>query len=377
METKIELFDSNTIEQLIWPNSEEGLFAKKLLIPLVKDGAATYFHNIKTEMMVLKVDDLVLPITINDFESDNSYVCSFYNYYIGLGSINASTIKNKLLRYLTTKVLSSLGIILKLGNIDKIVYVNNWLFSTNLYPKLEQIQILSIREFIQERFPKHAIVFRSINEVDQNCPLKALVDSNFHLIASRQIFLTNTKETTFFESRLFKGDFKLLNKTDYIINDLKNDYESTKILALYNEIYVDKYSKLNPQFSEKFVKLLIQHQIFNFKILQKNDQIDGVVGYYSAHGVMSSPFFGYDTKALQEANLYRQLSTVLTLEAKNKKQLYNQSSGASFYKSIRKATPTIEYSAVYTKHLPYVSRLTWKTLKVVINTFGIRWMKKY
>lgn len=377
METKIELFDSNTIEQLIWPNSEEGLFAKKLLIPLVKDGAAAYFHNIKTEMMVLKVDDLVLPITINDFESDNSYVCSFYNYYIGLGSINASTIKNKLLRYLTTKFLMSLGIILKLGNIDKIVSVNNWLFSTNLYPKLNDSQILSIREFIQQKFPKHAIVFRSINKVDKNSPLNTLRNSKFHLIASRQIFLNDTKETTFFESRLFKGDLKLLKKTDYILDDLKNDFESTKILSLYNEIYLDKYSKLNPQLNEKFVKLLIQHQIFNFKTLQKNDRIDGVIGYYSAHGVMSSPFFGYNTKVPQQANLYRLLSTVLTLEAKNKKQLYNQSSGASFYKSIRKANPTIEYSAVYIKHLSLSSRFMWKTLKVVINTFGIHWMKKY
>jgi len=377
MDTKIELFDSSTIEQLIWPNSEEGLFAKKLLIPLVKDGAASYFHNIKTEMMVLKVDDLVLPITINDFESDNSYVCSFYNYYVGLGSINASIIKNKLLRYLVTKALKTLGKILKLGKIDKIVSVNNWLFSTNLYPKLNDSQILSIREFIQEKFPKHAIVFRSINKVDKNSPLSGLRNSKFHLIASRQIFLNDTKETTFFESRLFKGDLKLLEKTDYLLDDLKNDFESTKILGLYNEIYVDKYSKLNPQLNEKFVKLLIQHQIFNFKILQKNDRIDGVIGYYSAHGVMSSPFFGYNTKVPQQANLYRLLSTVLTLEAKNKKHLYNQSSGASFYKSIRKATATIEYSAVYFKHLPFSNRMVWKTLKIVVNTFGIQWMKKY
>lgn len=377
MNTKIELFDSSNIEQIIWPNSEEGLFAKKLLIPLIKEGPQSYFHNIKTDMMVLKIDDIVLPITINDFESDNSYVCSFYNYYIGLGSINASTIKNKFIRFLTTRVMMSLGKILKLGNIDKIVSVNNWLFSTNLYPKLRNSQILSIRKFIQEKFPEHAIVFRSINEVDQNCPMKALIKSKFDLIASRQIFLTNTKETTFFESRLFKGDFKLLNKTDYIINDLKNDHESKKILSLYNAVYVDKYSKLNPQLSEKYIKLLIQQQIFNFKILQKNDQIDGVVGYYSAYGVMSSPFFGYDTKAPQETNLYRLLSTILTLEAKNKKQLYNQSSGASFYKSIRKAVPTIEYSAVYTKHLALYRRFIWKTLKLTINTFGIRWMKKY
>ena len=207
--------------------------------------------------------------------------------------------------------------------------------------------------------------------------MSGLRNSKFHLIASRQIFLNDTKETTFFESRLFKGDLKLLEKTDYLLDDLKNDFESTKILGLYNEIYVDKYSKLNPQLNEKFVKLLIQHQIFNFKILQKNDRIDGVIGYYSAHGVMSSPFFGYNTKVPQQANLYRLLSTVLTLEAKNKKHLYNQSSGASFYKSIRKATATIEYSAVYFKHLPFSNRMVWKTLKIVVNTFGIQWMKKY
>lgn len=373
----INLFDSNNIDQLDWPKTEEGQFAKKFLTPLVKEGTASYFTNIETKMMVLQIEDFVLPITINDSVLDNSYVCSCYSYYIGYGIISANKIKNKFLQSSVKQVIKGLGKILKLGHIDKIVSVNNWLFSTNHYPKLEKKQILSIRKFIQETFPGHAIVFRSINTLDENCPMNPLTEAGFKLIASRQIFLLNAKDAKIFEARLFKSDLKLLNKTDYQIDDLKNPYEANRILSLYNALYVDKYSKLNPQPTEKFIELLITNQIFNFKTLKKNDQIHGVVGYYSAFGVMSSPFFGYDTSLPQERGLYRLLSTILTTVAKNKKQLFNQSSGASFYKSVRKATPTIEYSAVYTAHLPFKTRCTWQMLKLVVNHFGILWMKNY
>ncbi len=379
MSVKIKIFDDQNIDQLDWPDTHEGRFTKKMLLPIIKNGVPFYFDNVKTKMMVLQVDGLVLPITINDKVLENSYVCSFYSYYIGYGLKTASAIKNGILRNIVKTILRGLGTFLKIGKIDKIVSVNNWLFSTNLYPSLTPEQILAIRDKIQEDFPKHAIVFRSINTLDQNSPINSLKHHAFDLIASRQIFITDPKKEEIFTTRLFKSDLKFLNGTTYALGDLGVDPNEgiSKLLSLYNALYVDKYSAMNPKLNETFLKLAVNDKLFNFKTFKKDGIIDGIFGYYSMYGVMTSPFFGYDTNKPQEVGLYRLLSTALTLEAKSCGHLFHQSSGASFYKSIRKATPSIEYNAVYTKHLNLHRRFYWKTLKFLINSFGIPWMKKY
>lgn len=53
----IHLYDEKNIEQLNWPQNEEGKFAKNFLMPLLKDGVDHYFENVKTKMMVLEIDE--------------------------------------------------------------------------------------------------------------------------------------------------------------------------------------------------------------------------------------------------------------------------------------------------------------------------------
>jgi len=377
--TEIKLFDATNIDELVWPESQEGLFAKKLLVPLIQNGVDAYFKNIKTTMKLMSIDSLILPITINDEEMDNSYVCSFYSYYIGLGLNAAENLKNVFLKNSLQVLLKALGRFLKLGKIDKVVSINNWLFSTNIHPQLSKEQVFSIRTFIQNQFPHHAIVFRSINEMEEYSCVNALKNNQFDLVATRQIFFTDPKTPKVFESRLFKSDLKFLQTTEYELADLdaKSQDELSKSLALYNALYLDKYSLFNPQLNEKLIQLLADQKLFTFKTLKKNGQIEGIVGLYSMYGTMISPFFGYNTKISEQVGLYRLLSTILSLEAKNRGELFHQSSGASFYKSIRKATASLEYSAVYTKHLPFNRRISWKALQALMNHFAIRWMRKY
>jgi len=45
------------------------------------------------------------------------------------------------------------------------VMVNNWLLSTNLYPPSSNETLEAISRFLIERFPKHAIVYRSVNPI--------------------------------------------------------------------------------------------------------------------------------------------------------------------------------------------------------------------
>jgi hypothetical protein len=89
------------------------------------------------------------------------------------------------------------------------------------------------------------------------------------------------------------------------------------------------------------------------------------------------PIFGYLKDSPDSNTIYRILNTALLIEAQQERLLFNQSAGASFFKSIRRAEGCLEYMAVYTRHLPYSQRLVWSTLQLFMNSIGSKYMKKY
>lgn len=84
-EETISLYNASNIDSLSWPNNPEGEYAQKFLMPLIKNGVHHYIENVETNLHILKIGDLILPITINDAEYQNSYVCSPYTQYISSG----------------------------------------------------------------------------------------------------------------------------------------------------------------------------------------------------------------------------------------------------------------------------------------------------
>jgi len=102
-----------------------------------------------------------------------------------------------------------------------------------------------------------------------------------------------------------------------------------------------------------------------------------VVGFTCRNGIMTCSLFGYDKVIPSQVALYRLLSTLLMLEAKERDLIFHQSAGASTYKKIRKAQDCIEYIAIYDKHLSLKQRLPWLLLTKLCNTLGIYFMKKY
>lgn len=377
--TTIQLYDYRNIDSLSWENYIEGDYAKRFLLPLVKEGVHHYVENIETQMMALVCDNYILPITVNNEEYQNSYVCSPYGHYISYALDSLDKVKLEPIKKGLSFLMKCFGGLLKLGKINKVVMVNNWLFSTNLYPKISNKQMEAIKDFLKQKFPQHAIMLRSIDTYQTQENYQSLKDLQFKLIASRFVFFTNTKNEQIFQTRIFKSDLKLFNEIDYeiISQDQLSKEDLPKILELYQRLYLGKYSTLNPKLNQQFMNLVLDKGILQLKALRKQGEIDGVVGYFERDGVMTSPFFGYDLSKPQNTKLYRILSTLLTLEAKRKGVLLHQSSGASFYKSVRRAEGNLEYSAVYCNHLPLKRRIPWNILQGLINTFGVPFMKKY
>lgn len=364
---RVQLFDATNIDKLPWPTTKEGEHARNFLAPLVTKGVSHFIDNVHTDLKLLLIDDLVLPITINDHQYRNSFVCSPYDYYITYAMESLDHFKYWWIRPPIKIILSGLSKLFRFGQLNQVIMINNWLLSTNLHPKLTHEQVSEIRNCLKGKFPKHAIVMRSVNTYEGPELFNILKENAFSLIAAREVFFLDARQDAVFSSRIFKSDLKLLKESDYEIlpHDQIPPGSAERMAELYSFVYLNRHSTLNPKLNEKFMRLVLENKFLNINALIKDGSIDAVTGYFSFGHVMTSPLLGYDTTHSRDDKLYRLSATVLSLEARKHKKLFHLSSGASFFKKIRKAKGNLEYMAVCHNHLSLKRRLPWWILKLV------------
>ncbi|UVI32681.1 GNAT family N-acetyltransferase [Paenibacillus spongiae] len=375
-ETGIQLYDRHIFHDIKWPDTEAGSYAKRYLLPLLSLSTDDYIANARTELYVLVMEGLVFPLTVNDNEYDNSYVCSPYTHYVSYAEEELNLLHSRILRGAISGLLSCTGLLLKASKINKIVHFNNWLLSTNLYADLSDDQAAAVLRFLKKRFPTHAIVFRSLNATTTASLLETLRRESCRMVPSRQIYLLRPHDPASMNAKsrwLVKRDYALLHKHGYDIMEPAAIEESDlpRIVELYNALYLHKYSFYNPQFQESFIRLAWEQGTLSLYGLRKNGRLDAVLGFFCRDGVMTTPLFGYDTTLPQQLGLYRMLSAVLLRIAAENGLLLHESSGAAQFKRNRGAAVEIEYSAVYDKHLPFYRRSGWMLLSGLLEGIGV------
>lgn len=376
---KVELYDKRNIECLVWPDTKDGEYAKKYLVPFIRDGVKSYIKNVDTEMMILQIGEYIIPITINNEEYENSYVCSPYTHYVSYALEELHELKKPVLEHVLSGIIKTIGVILKRTRLNKVVHVNNWLLSTNLYPDLTDEILKKIIIFLRECFPEHTIIFRSLNKVTNGNIISYLNKVGCYPIASRQVYGLNLKSGKLPSLYDVKKDLKLLASSCYevVSADQLSASDIPRMIELYKMLYLDKYSENNPQFTGAFIECALRTGILTLFGLRKGDLIDGVIGFFERNGVITTPFVGYDVAQPQAAGLYRLLSIKIIIEAAARCVYLNNSSGAAQFKRNRGAFGHIEYSMVYYSHLSWWRRIPWLLLSSVMNNMGIPLMKKY
>lgn len=378
----VHLHNINNIKQLRWNDSEFSQLIKAYFMPMMNLGTSEFIQNVDTHLLLLTVNDLTLPVTVNNEELENCYVCSPYNHYITYTKAELITLQNSILEKIISSLLDFLGFFAAQAKINQVIIVNNLLLSTNLYPHLSSLEIQAITQKLTVIFPKHAIIFRSINTFINHELFNAFIANHYHLIGSRQIYLFNPEDESSRRSKMrwrLKQDTQLITKNGYQVLDQSQitSHDIPRIIELYNLLYLKKYSYHNPQFTEKFIELTLHSPAWSFQILKKDHKIDGVIGFYQVNGIMTTPILGYDTQLPQEIGLYRMLSALLTNIAKQHNIILHQSSGAASFKRLRGFIANIEYSGVYIHHLPWGRKIIWLLLKFVVNTLAIPLIRKY
>lgn len=332
--------------------------------PMMVEGVQKYFLNVKTELGILQAGDVVVPLTITAQNYSNSYVCSPYTQYISYAREESQLVRNAAARQALRLALNPLGLFFRASGLNHMVSVNNWLLSTNLHPKGLAERVGEVTQFLREHFPDRAISFRSITEEQDPELYSSLQRAGYKLIPAREIYLTDASQDKAFRSRMFRSDLKILQDSDYevLTGEQLSARDADRMAELYSQLNIEKYSRCNPMYSARFFAHAIEQQLLNFRALRRNGRIDGILAYYSRDGVMTAPCFGYDTSLPQSLGLYRMISTLLLLEARKEGALLNHSGGAGSFKTLRRATPCMEYIAVYDQHLPPFRKVAWTLL---------------
>lgn len=341
--------------------------------------------NVCTQLALLDTGFGQFPVSINngDEPTGNSYVVSPTAAYGGYAEYELRQLGKPLLAWPLIGLAKSVGTLLQAARIDRIVYVNNWLLSTNLYPPdWNGDELPEITHFLCGEFPDHAIGFRSLNARDNPQLLQKFLQLGYMAIPSRQVYFFDGRhgeESHFLKSHNCRMDAKLLRSSAYRIVSGQDfsDADFTRAEELYSLLYLDKYCCLNPQYRANWLRQGLHEGWLEFRALKNPDgHIDGVVGWFASAHTLTAPIVGYDTGLPQKRGLYRMLTQLCLQQAARQRMVLNFSSGAAHFKRLRGGQPAIEYSLLYLNHLPSPCRVAWTLLSSLLHGIGVPLMKR-
>ena len=340
--------------------------------------ASALVGNLNAQIATYQIGNNAVPISRSD--GPNCYICSPTIAYIDYAieeTRNFAT--HPVLQTVLLSLIKACRPLIRATGLDYQVQPNNWLFSTNPVPALSGQDAETLRDDLKHSDPERAIVIRSLNPVADTGSIAALRSAGFLMLPSRQIYIYDAQNDTRITNDA-KRDSKLLEKTDYDIVPASafSAGDFTRAAALYNMLYLDKYTALNPQYTAQY--LTEAHQIGLLQLIGlrgPDGQLDGITGLFDIGNTLTMPMVGYDTGKPQKRGLYRMLNAIGHSYALRHQKLYNMSAGAAAFKRFRGAKPTIEYTAVYVAHLGLRARLATHITKTLLDLIGVPILRKF
>ena len=364
MTLNIEILDASSIDGSRASSEAMAGPAGRYVASLVTAGARHYVDNADVEIRALAVDGKVLPLLISDGAGANADVISPYVHYVEYTLEEVAKRHRHLPPQLFGTLMWPLATVLKVGRIDRVVFVNNWLLGTNPRLNLTSEQIRELTGCLVEMFPASAIVFRSLNVHTDQAVLLTLQQNRYRLVRSRRIYLLDPTNNSYLHHDNAQWDRRLLARTPYrVVRDHEElAAHAPRLTALYRDLYLTKYSRLNPHFNERFFALTLRESTLTYRALERDGRIDGFVAYFVDDRVMTGSLLGYDRELPRQLGMYRLLFALLTAEAAEARLLLNLGGGTGRFKLLRGAVPTEEFDAVYDAHLPGHRRFAWTLL---------------
>lgn len=367
----IELLDGEAVLRLPLQPETWAELARRHVVAMQRNGTSHYIENVEADFSLLRVDEQLLPVvvTLCDAPDDRSKpaaaVASERAHYAAYTREELAKRHLELPGWLLGLGFRPLEAAMALGELDRVVYVNNWLLTTNPVARYTRGQLSAVVDCLSTKYPKSAIVFRGLLPRLHPDQCRLFEQTGFRMVRHRRVWMVEDSSRAFRESEELRRDQHLSERHGYeVVADPEViAAEAERLAELYRGLYLAKHSLLNPHFNAEFVRLTLGEGLLTYRAFRKEGSIDAFKAWYIKDGVMTGAFVGYDQQKPRKLGLYRQAIALQASEAVRLGLQLSWSGGVGDFKRLRGATPHEEYEAVWDRHLSPRRRLPWAMLE--------------
>jgi hypothetical protein len=362
-----------------WPVGPDWERARAWWEPWIRLDPAAWVANAPTRLHLLRVGDAVLPVTVDDPGPGRGYVVSPWAQYVAYAGEEISKLPSAAVRFAAYGGLALLRPLLAARPMDRVVQVNNGLFSTNLWPGGMAAWVGPVLELLKSVWPDRAVVFRSVEARTQSELAAALKAAGVRLVFSRVVTFQEPAAAGFWKNRQLRIDRKKWFREGWQAQTLgPGDLGLVPDLhRFYGALYLEKYSRLNPDFTPAFFEHALRTGFLSMELLRDPaGQPAGCWGWWARNGVMTQPIFGYDPAGPWGQKPYAALSLRVLEVAAQEGLEVNASGGAGRFKQQRGGVPVVEWHGVADAHLPWRQRVPWAVLNRLAGPRVQEWFRR-
>jgi hypothetical protein len=356
-----------------WPAIDP---AERAYLTAMAQGIPERIANVETRWLALNTGTRVLPVTVNDGARAASYVCSPRAAYIDYARRETEIVGvagGAILR----AGLSGTGALFAAARLDRIAHLDNWLLSTNLHGDWSGADLPAIRETLAARFPDHLLAIRSVDPWSSPALHEAARADGWAMVPSRQIWVVDDLKRDWRPRNAYGNDRRLLARSRLAFGPAV-PADAARIADLYRQLYVGKYSALNPVFTARWVAETMASGLIAYDVARDAAGVPmAVAGLLARGGVATPPVVGYDRTRPMSEGLYRIASWMFMRCAMARGLRLHGSAGAAHFKRLRGARGVIEYWAMHAGHLSRPRRLAVAALAAGLERWAVPLMRRH